>query len=245
MKKLNTIIIDDEDDAVKLLTLELGKMQDRIRLQASFTNPEDALQYIKTKTPDLVFLDIEMPHLNGFELLNNLHEINFSVVFITAYDKFAIKAFRYQALDYITKPIDADLLKEAIEKASRQKINNEQLKELNHTRKFNTISKIAIPGSKGLHFIALKEICCIEASDNYANIYLANGHKMMCNRSLKEMEQLLDEEIFFRIHRQYIVNLEQVTQLSKTEGLLTLSNNMTVSVSREQKDKLMLRFKSL
>jgi two-component system LytT family response regulator len=245
MKKLKTIIIDDEKDAVQLLSLELLKMQDRVKLIASFNSPLDAVAHLKNNEIDLLFLDIDMPNMNGFELLNQLQPFNFAVVFVTAYDKFAIKAFRYQALDYITKPVDSLLLADTIDRASKRKISEEQIFELKSSKLQYNLNKIAVPTSKGLIFININDICCIEASDNYSVVHLKNNQKITCSRTLKEMEQIFDEKKFFRVHRQFIVNLEEVVHLNKSEGLLSLSNQMVVSVSREQKENLVLRYKSI
>lgn len=243
MKKLSIVAVDDEQDAVSLLKLELAKMPDLVEKVDCFTNPYDTIKYLNQNKTDVLLLDVEMPQLNGFELLDMLRPVQCSIIFITAYDRYAIKAFRYHALDYITKPVDSDLLKLVILKAAEKKWLEIQQKEWQRYMQKRVLDRLALTTSKGVVFVDLKEICCIEASDSYSIIHLKNGNKIINSRSLKEMEYLVEENDLVRVHRQYIVNLREIIQLNRTEGTLTLSNDMTVSVSREQKDMILDRFR--
>lgn len=243
MKKMKTILLDDEKDAIRLLSMELQKISDEIEIVASFTNARDAVDFMMKNPPDLLFLDVEMPQMNGFDVLDQLGDFRFSVVFVTAYDRYAIKAFRYHALDYITKPFETEALRDAIQRAKSNQVTTEQFAGLGKATKSRLLDKIAIPTNKGIIFVEVLDICCIEADNNYSNIHLKSGNKITCSRLLKEMEQIIDDEGFFRVHRQFIVNLREVVHLNKTDSLLTLSNRMVISISREQKEHILEYFR--
>lgn len=243
MKPIKVVIIDDEQDAIQLTKILLQKIDVHTEVTASFSNPESALDFLKTNQPDLILLDVEMPRLSGFELLEKLGVISFGVIFITAYDQYAIKAFRYQAIDYLIKPLSDSLLKEAIQRASANIIMDEQLQELSKMRKGEKINKLAVPTSKGILFISLDEICCIEAADNYSIIHFNNKSPVVTSKTLKDMHSLIDDAFFMRVHRQFVVNLNQVMKMQRTESTITLSNNMNIPISRDQKENLLDHFK--
>ncbi len=159
MTKLKTIIIDDEEDSIQLLQLQLEKNCPQVEIAGTFTSSVKALREIEKMGPDLLFLDIEMPVMNGFELLEKMLHLNFSIVFITAYNQFALKAFRFNALDYLVKPIDTNELIEAVVKAERRiKPTSTQLSMLQKQLRGEPVTKIAIPGQHGVSFIDLNEI---------------------------------------------------------------------------------------
>ena len=213
-----------------------------------FFREKKALVSIEKYQPDLVFLDIEMPVMNGFELLEQFTEIPFSVIFTTSYDQYAIKAIRFSALDYLLKPIDPKELIIAVHKPGTYKNppTSEQLKmlmdQLHH--KENGFTKIAVPTAEGFELIPADQLIRCEADDNYTHLFLKNKNKIIACRTLKEMEeQLHDFNYFLRVHHSYIVNLNEVTKYIRGEGgYLVMSDGSTVNVSRSRKEALLKFF---
>jgi two-component system LytT family response regulator len=246
MKQLKAVIIDDEADAVSLLQLQLSKHCPQICDILTYTNPLRALEDIKLLKPDLLFLDIEMPLMNGFEVLQNLLPFNFAVIFITAYNRYAIKAFKFNAVDYLVKPIDTNELIDAVIRTQReQNVTNSQLSVLQKQLQGEPISKIAVSSHKGVSFIDLNQIIYAEADSNYSTLVLIDGSRFIISKTLKDMQDLLEESHFLRIHRQYIINLNHVQHLDRTKSNLTMINKAELPVARNQKDKLIEMYKWL
>lgn len=243
MKLLIALIVDDEEDSVSLLRIQLQKYCPQIGDIFAFTSPLRALEEIEILKPDLVFLDIEMPELNGFQFLEKLMPLSFSVVFITAYNEFAIKAFRFSALDYLVKPIYVADLMEAVKKAiDIGKPSELQLDLFQKQLQLAQVNKIAISSLNGIVFIHLDEILYVEASSNYSILVLADGEKVIVSKTLKDVQEILEHRHFFRIHRQYIINLNKVKHFNKNDCLLTMENGKQLQVARIQKDKLIEKF---
>jgi len=244
--RLKTIIIDDEPDSVKLLQLQLSEHCPQVEIVGSFTSTVKALDGIETFMPDLLFLDIEMPVMNGFEMLAKVLHTNFSIVFVTAYNQFALKAFRFNALDFLVKPIDTKELVEAVVRAEQRiKPTSSQLSMLQKQLRGELVTKIAIPSQQGVSFIDLNEIIFVEASNNYSKIILIDGRNFLISKTLKDVQEVLEEEHFLRVHRQYIINLNHVKQFNRNEGLLTMSNGESVPVARNQKEHLIEKYRWL
>ena len=243
---MKVIIIDDEPDSVSLLKLQLQKHCPQVREVRGFTSPVKALEELSLLKPDLVFLDIEMPLLNGFELLQKLMPINFGIVFITAYNQYALRAFKFNALDYLVKPVDATELIAAVVRAEKKTRSDvPQLAELQRQLQGEQIKKIAIPGQAGILFVLLDEIVYAEASDNYSRLVLSDGRSLIVSKTLKDVQDVLEESHFLRVHRQYIINLNHVTFFNRNDGILTMSDRTEVSVARSHKDKLIERYRLL
>ncbi|WP_293312827.1 LytR/AlgR family response regulator transcription factor [Pedobacter sp. UBA5917] len=243
MKTLNVVIIDDEEDSISLLRIQLKKHCAQVGVIYSFNSPIKALQEIEGLNPDLVFLDIEMPELNGFQLLERLTPIKFKVVFTTAYNEFAIKAFRFSALDYLVKPVDVNDLVEAVNKAVvKDSISDKQLNHFQRQMNLERVNKIAVSSLSGVVFINVDDILYVEASSNYSILVLLDGEKVIISKTLKDVQEILEDRNFFRIHRQYIINLNKVKFFNKNDCLLTLENNKQLQVARIQKDKLIEKF---
>lgn len=243
MKLLTTVIVDDEEDSVNLLRIQLQKYCPEIGEVFTFNSPLKALQEIELLKPDLVFLDIEMPELNGFQFLEKLMPLNFSVVFITAYNEFAIKAFRFSALDYLVKPIYVEDLMEAVKKAVNVgKPSEGQLDLFQRQMQLERVNKIAVSSLSGIVFINLDDILYVEASSNYSILVLLDGEKVIVSKTLKDVQEILENRHFFRIHRQWIINLNKVKYFNKNDCLLTMENNKQLQVARIQKDKLIEKF---
>ena len=243
---LKVIIIDDEPDSVKLLQLQLTEHCPQVKVVGSYTSTVKALDGIETLQPDLLFLDIEMPVMNGFEMLEKVLHNNFSLVFVTAYNQFALKAFRFNALDFLVKPIDTKELIEAVAKAEKRVMpTSSQLALLQKQLRGEPVTKIAIPGQHGLSFIDLNEIVYVEASNNYSKLILTDGRHFLISKTLKDVQEVLEEEHFLRVHRQYIINLNHVKQFNRNEGVLTMTNGDNIPVARNQKEHLTEKYKWL
>lgn len=244
---LQAIIIDDEPDNVKLLALQLRMYCPQVEVLAECTKSEEGLKNIIELKPNIVFLDIEMPRMNGFELLEKVGNINFSLVFVTAYDKFAVKAFRYSAIDYLLKPIDTKELQDAIKKIENQrKIDHRQIEHLK--QQFSSSNralpdKLALPFQNGVTFVPVKEILYCEADDNYTKIIMQDGQSFLITKTMRDIQEVLEEREFLRVHRQYIVNLNLIKKYVKGEGnYIIMNNEKSIPIARNQKDKLIERF---
>jgi two-component system, LytTR family, response regulator len=244
--KLKTIIIDDEQDSVSLLQMQLNDNCPQVQIIGTFTSSVKALEEIELLDPDLIFLDIEMPIINGLEFLEKIMHLNYGVVFVTAYNQYALKAFRFNALDYLVKPIDTDELIEAVTKAANKiKPTSEQLAMLKKQLRGQPITKIAIPSLAGVSFIDLAHIIYGEASNNYSKLVLTDGTIYLVSKTLKDVQEVLEEDNFLRVHRQYIINLNHVKQLNRNEGILTMTNGDHIPVARNQKEKLIEKYRWL
>ena len=243
---LKAIIIDDEPDCVKLLALQLKMYCKQVQVVAACTTSTEGVLKIKELQPDIVFLDIEMPVMNGFQLLEQLGQINFSLVFVTAYDQFAVKAFRFNALDYLLKPIDGKDLTKAVEKAMLQRPDQQQLRSLKqylHAGEKHQPDKIALPYQNGVIFTEIKNVLYCEADNNYTRFFIAGGQQYVVSKTLGDIQEVLEERNFVRVHRQYLVNLDQIKKYVRGEGnYLIMSNDESIPVARNKKEKLIERF---
>jgi two-component system LytT family response regulator len=247
---MNAILIDDEPNAVGLLALRLKQYCPQISIVAACTNSLEGIEAIKTYKPDLVFLDIEMPQLNGFQVLEAVQDIPFSLVFVTAYDKFALKAFRYSAIDYLLKPIDTQELIQAVEKVEKQRTTSpdqiEHLKSQVNSPDRPLPDTLALPYQNGVAFVALNDIIYCKSDDNYTRFFVVNDQHYLVMKPLKDIQALLEERDFLRIHRQYIINLNQTKKFVRGESsYLLMANGQSLSVSRSYRDRLIERFKWL
>jgi len=243
---LKAVIIDDEPDCVKLLALQLKMYCPQVQVAGEFTASDKALAMLKELQPDIVFLDIEMPVMNGFQLLEELGTINFSLIFITAYDKFAVKAFRFNALDYLLKPIDGKDLKVAVQKAIQQRPDPQQLRsmkeQLHNGEKFQP-AKIALPYQNGVTFTEIKNVLYCESDNNYTRFHIAGGQQYTVAKTLGDIQDVLEERNFLRVHRQYLVNLDHIKKYVRGEGnYLVMSNEESIPVARNKKEKLIEKF---
>ena len=238
---LRTIIVDDEKDA-RINTLNIvNSVCKNLKVVATAENVKDGVQKIKEFNPDLVLLDVDMPDGSGFDLLSNFPKKTFDVIFITAFNHYAIKAIKFSAVDYILKPIN---IKELIEAVRKVEINRESglKKNLNYEALLENLrsslpSKLAIPTSEGMEYLNTKEIIRIEADRSYSWFFLSNGRKILVSRNLKEYQELLNDRSFFRTHNSHLINLEYVKKFVRQEGgYIEMTDGSIVSISRGKKE---------
>jgi len=241
---ITATIVDDEPFCCESLATLLERYCPAIKVLDICYSGAAALQSITEHKPQILFLDVEMPHMNGFELLEKLPEINFELIFTTSYDQYAIKAIRFSALDYLLKPIDREELQKAVQKAA-QRMHHPLpqqieilLQKLNHP--VLPIYKIAIPTMEGLQMVFVDSIISCTSDSNYTILHLKNKQKITASRTLKEIEEMLEDYSFARVHHSYLVNLNEVEKYVKGEGgYLVMSDGSTVDVSRARKDMLL------
>lgn len=248
-QKIQAIIIDDEPRAINTLTSLLNLYAADVHVIASCQNVPEGVLAINKHRPQLVFLDIEMPEYNGFELLGFFRDIDFEIIFVTAYNEYALRAFEVSAIDYLLKPVDIDKLKTAVEKA-RKKIDRNDMQQrmelLKETFRSRQFSKIALPMAEGLLFVETADIVYLEADGAYTEVWLKNGSKIVVSKKLKFFEDVLAENPgFFRSHRSFIVNINYIRKYSKTESIISLDNGKTVTVSRDRKADFEQQLKDL
>jgi len=238
---LKTIIIDDELHSIEQIETIIGEYLPELELIATFNNPLKALNSIVNLNPDLIFLDISMPQMSGFDFLDNIKEKNFKVVFITAYDEYAIKAFKYNAIDYLLKPIDLDILIDTVARIIKTcdiegNSNTNYDKLLDYLNPSNTPQKIAVSTRDEVYYIALDEIIYIQAEGSYAKIILNGKNSILLSKGLKDIENQLMFDIFFRTHKSYLINLNYVKKFLKTDGgSVQMSNGDLIPISKRKR----------
>lgn len=241
---LNAIIIDDELKGREVLKQKLKEYCPLVIVIGEAANGEEGINIIGTLRPDIIFLDIEMPRLNGFEMLNAIKEKNFHIIFTTAYDQYAIKAIKYAAFDYLLKPIDIDELRSAVERiAGNENIHTPKQIELlqeNMQSPRKQLNKLAIPTLDGLLFYDINDIVQLEANSNYTNIFFSNNSKILASKTLKDFEELLPPDIFFRTHHSHLINLNYIKRYIKGDGgQIEMQNGNFVDVARRKKEEFM------
>lgn len=242
---LKAILIDDEESSLSALKEKLLVHCPQVNIMALCDNAAKGIEAIDNLHPDIVFLDIEMPVMNGFVMLQQLTYKNFELIFTTAYDHYAIRAIRYSALDYLVKPVEIEELKAAVHKAEEKRNHsypNPQIELLVEqlVNKKNPFSRIAIPATEGLQFIKVEDIIYLEASVNYTHIYTEGRKKFIVSRTLKDFEDMLPPETFLRIHNSYIINKNFAEKYIRGEGgQVVLSNGTTLDVAKRKKSEFL------
>ncbi len=236
MTTIKAIIVDDEKWARTVLNTLLQRDFKNIEVIAQCEDVLSAVEKINELKPDVVFLDIEMPNYAGYEIVNFFDTLNFQIIFVTAYDKYAIKAFEINAIDYLVKPIDREMLSQAIVKLEKtlDKDNKiEQYKQLLKTIKSNTYNKIILPELGNRHIVELNDVIAIKADDTYTVVFLQNNKTITISKTLKYFENLLeDKPCFFRSHRSWIINLKYVEKINKSKNTVLLYNDLITNISR-------------
>ncbi|MDX1278491.1 LytTR family DNA-binding domain-containing protein [Oceanihabitans sediminis] len=248
------IIIDDETHCINVLENLISKINPNYKVIGTFTNPLLGLEFIKNNKPDLLFLDIEMPNLNGFALLDHILPIDFDIIFTTAYDQYAIKAFQYSAINYLLKPITEKNIVKAISswEKRRNKTSDKQWRLLQeHLNKTdNAPSQIALPTGVGYQIVDVENIVRCQSDNNYTNIFCNQERRVLISRTLKEIEALLSVHNFIRVHQSHLINPKYVKGILKQDGgSLIMKDNAEIPVSRQKTKQIndiletMLRFK--
>lgn len=241
---MKAIIVEDEQKNRENLQLLLARYCPEVNLIGCCSNATEAYESIVTLQPELLFLDIEMPGENGFSLLERLPQINFEVIFVTAFDHYGIKAIKFSALDYLLKPIDIHELIHAVKKAGKKinlKIENQRMYHLLRNYKLPDGNKtLAVSLADKIEFIAIHSIIRCEAENNYTTFYLKDGQKMVVSKTLKEFDELLVPYHFLRVHQSHLINLDEVKSYIKTDGgYIRMKDGSNISISRQRKEMVL------
>jgi two-component system, LytTR family, response regulator len=240
--QLRAILVDDELNSLQNLQQKLQEYCPAVKIVAALQKPEEAIPLIKALKPNVLFLDIEMPRMSGFRMLEELGEYEAEIIFTTAYNHFAIEAMRISAFDYLVKPVAIAELQKAVNRLSQQKARQTH-ERLNILRKSIAESKsqdnkIAVPTNEGLEFIVIKNIVRIESSASYSRIFLVNNQSIVVTRLLKDFEEILAPYRFFRVHNSHLINLSYIRKYIRGEGgQVMLENGDLVDVSRRKKEE--------
>ena len=248
---IRAIIIDDEKFCIEVLEELIATHCPAIEICATCQSGDEGIASINQHQPDLIFLDIEMPRMNGFDMLKKLLPFHFDVIFTTAYDNYAIRAFKYSALDYLLKPIDADDLKAAVEKYQHPKTQRNYSAQIDllveNIKHFDPshIHRIAIPTVEGLIMLPIRDIIYCEANSSYTIIHLVKKEKIVSAKTLKEYEELLEAHNFYRVHNSHLINLSFVEKYIKGDGgYVIMSDQSTIGVSRSRRESFVARLQN-
>lgn len=248
-KIFRAVIVEDEDRGRKLLETMLRKYCPEIQVIAVAETVEEAISIISSVKPDVVFLDIELPDGSGFKILDQLSYLTFNVIFVTAYEHYALKAIKRSALDYLLKPLDIDDLVAAVQKLSQKEANTSNLEGqsmvlnnyINGSPRDQYI--MALPTIDGLIFIHDEEVISCRSDSNYTHLALTNNRKFLVSRTLNEIEEMLSHDLFCRVHHSFVVNLKHIRRYFKGKGgYLEMSDGTTVEVSSRKKQDFLARF---
>lgn len=234
-------MVDDEKSSIEVLEWLCATYCPDVKIIATCGSAEEGIKAIEAQKPDLLFLDIEMPRMNGFDMLEKLKNISFDIVFITAYDNFAVKAFKYAALNYLLKPVDPDELIATIQryKEKRSPASNEQLSILFQSliNKENNLDRIALTTKDGLQFVQSKNIVYCEAESNYTKVVMSDGQKIVVAKTLKDLDETLAGNHFFRIHNSYLININHVVKFVREDGgYVEMLDKTQIGIARSKKD---------
>lgn len=247
---MNIVIIDDETYCCEVLQLLLQKYcAELVKHISVFDNAMEGLHYLKKNPPDLLFIDIEMPGLNGFDLLKELGDFSFQVIFTTAYDKYAVRAFRFNAVDYLLKPIDKEELVQALHKAAGK--SPEELQRVSRLLRSPQVFKknpelLAISSMDGITFIEVKDIVYCESDGSYTAFFFNDNRRIQTSKPIKEVEEALNESGFYRVHQSYLINMKHIRKYIRGDGgEVMMSNGKVISVSRQKKQEFLSFFSKI
>jgi len=239
---LKAVIIDDESKAIQSLTWELDNFKKDIDVIATFNDPKKGISFLSENKIDCLFLDIEMPTMDGFQLLEKLENKNFAVVITSAYNEYAIKAIKNEAIDYLLKPIDTDELEQTLKRIIKNNSTNAtsvfEKTLISFNQKINP-RKITINTDGKLIFLNPDDILFVASDGNYSTIHTSNDKKIVVTKKLKEIDAILPSDVFFRTHNSYIISLHKIKEFLKTDGYVILENNQKIPVSRQRKSNFL------
>jgi two-component system LytT family response regulator len=244
---IRTVLVDDETDSIRVLQKLLETYCPRVSVVGTAEGVETALAVIQATRPGLLFLDIEMTQGNAFDLLNQLRPLSFQVIFVTAFDDYAIRAFKYSAVDYLLKPVDIDELVSAVDRVVERTQQRDIIEQMqvfldNMGNYGHAQQKMAVPTVEGLIFINLKEVVRLEAKSSYTQIVLDNGEVVTATRTIKDYEDILPESMFCRIHNSHIINLFKIEKYNKGRGgYVTLEDGSTIEVAIRRRQEFLRR----
>ncbi len=249
MSKLRSVIIEDEEKSLAVLRYLIERhVGDKIEIVATHCSPVDGKKYLERNDVDLVFLDIQMPGMNGFELLDSLLKIDFDLIFTTAFNNYATKAFRYFAVDYLLKPVIAEELIEAIKRVETRnsfRYGKKDLAKIFHEidNQRDDYTRLAVPTKEGVEFVQMDEILRLEADGNYTFIFLKSEKRIYTSKTLKFFEQLLPIAKFYRPHQSHIICISEMRKFVKTDGgYIVMSDGTQISVARSKRQEFSDRF---
>ncbi|MBX7108648.1 MAG: LytTR family DNA-binding domain-containing protein [Chitinophagales bacterium] len=242
---ITSVIVDDEIKGRQFLQQLLHKFVPRVKVAGEATNAAEAKELIEYVRPDLVFLDIEMPGKTGIEMLQELPEIKFEVIFVTAFNTYAVEAFRLGAVDYLLKPVSPPELMRAVDRVEKRRGSSMQQKqkfEILSEQYGKPFSKITVPNLNGFEFVDFSEIIYMQSEGNYTHIRLAGGKQILATRLLGEFEEILSPYNFFRVHKSFIINLLHIKKYTKGDGgVVMMSDGAEIDVARRSKDAFLRR----
>ncbi|HEY4108762.1 LytTR family DNA-binding domain-containing protein [Puia sp.] len=244
---IRTILVDDETDSISVLRLLLEKYCPKVSIAGTANGVDTAFALIGETRPDLVLLDIEMAQGNAFDLLNQLMPLSFQVIFVTAFDNYAIRAFKYSAVDYLLKPVDIDDLRDAISRVREKPATDDLARQMQILlENVGTLQmsqqKMAIPTINGLNFVPVQDILRFEAKGSYTVIYLASAEQVVATRTIKDYEDVLPETIFCRIHSSHIINLSRIHKYQKGRGgTVIMEDGSIIEVASRRRDEFLRR----
>ena len=248
--KLTTLIVDDEPDAVNFISSIIREYCPRLEIIGTASSAREGVKIILERQPELVFLDVEMPHGSGFDLLAQFPEKTFDVVFITAFNHYALKAIKFSAVDYILKPININEFIEAVDKVLHKRLSgsnrNTNYFELLENLKSETPSKLAIPTSDGMEYLKTSDIIRIEADRSYSWFFLKDKRKVLVSKNLNNYQELLSDQHFFRPHNSHLINLDHVRKYIRHEGgIIEMDDGSQVPISRVRRDLFLAQMSKL
>lgn len=234
---IQAVIVDDEIASIDSLEILLNHCEQEVNIAGKASNIDDARVIIQQTTPDVVFLDVEMPNGSGFELLDSFDHFDFEVVFITAYNQYAIKAFKYAAIDYILKPVDISTLCHAIQRVIQNKKENTQkkLSLLQESIHNEHPQRIALANQDFLEIVNTEDIIQFEAEGSYTKVYIQNSSPVIVSKSVKDYEDLLASNIFFRCHKSHLINFNHIKKVVKNQNYVEMVDNSRAYISRRKK----------
>lgn len=245
---IRCILVDDETNALEMMEWLLKTYCPEVQILAMCHSAEEGIEAIREHHPDVVFLDIEMPRMNGFDMLEQFDRLTFDVVFCTAYDQFAIRAFKYSALNYLLKPVDPDDLKATIDRIGERKAipTREQFQLLLqhiHQPSRQTPQRIALTTGDGMIFVPTADIIYCEAESNYTKVVLSNGKKIVVSKVLKDIDEALSGPDFCRVHSSFLINVNRIKKYVRGDGgYLIMDDDTNVSISRNRRQEFMELF---
>ncbi len=240
---LKAVIVDDEPDAIESIKLILNDHFSDIVITGTAQSVKQAISIINTHKPDVVFLDIEMPNGNGFDVLEGLTNKDFHVIFITAYNQYALKAFKYSAVDYILKPVDIDELVNAIKRINDstqpKEVNGKKMDNLLENMRKERPEKIALSTSEGIEFAKISDIIQVQAEGSYSIIKMLDQSELVVSKNLGEFEQLLEDHAFYRPHQSHLINVSHVKKITRLGNEIVMDDGSIAFLSRRKKNQFL------